>query len=52
MAVATVTLVPIRILLISIFVFFAWILASIALAGLSAKELEQEPISGWRKLVL
>lgn len=47
-AIMSVTLVPIRLLGLSLSLVIAWIFASIALFG-RTKEDEKKPMSGWRR---
>lgn len=49
MAIATVTIVPIRLILMSLSLLAAWVFASIVLFGVSQKELDSVPLTGWRK---
>ena len=49
MAVATFTIVPVRLILMSIFTLLAWITANIALIGITQEDLAKKPLtSGWR----
>ncbi|XP_070574726.1 lysophosphatidylcholine acyltransferase 2-like isoform X3 [Ptychodera flava] len=49
-AICTVTLFPIRLILILMFLLIAWLLALVALLGI--KDELKEPLSGWRRKLL
>ncbi|XP_070574725.1 lysophosphatidylcholine acyltransferase 2-like isoform X2 [Ptychodera flava] len=48
-AICTVTLFPIRLILILMFLLIAWLLALVALLGI--KDELKEPLSGWRRVI-
>ncbi|XP_014225661.1 lysophosphatidylcholine acyltransferase [Trichogramma pretiosum] len=47
--VLTVTLLPIRLALITALVIIAWLLACVGLHGLSEEDLRRAPLKGWRR---
>uniref|UniRef100_A0ABD2WV41 Phospholipid/glycerol acyltransferase domain-containing protein n=1 Tax=Trichogramma kaykai TaxID=54128 RepID=A0ABD2WV41_9HYME len=50
--VLTVTLLPIRLALITALVIIAWLLACVGLHGLSEEDLRRAPLKGWRREVV
>lgn len=49
MAVATVTIVPVRLLLMCIFTFLAWIITLFLVIGIKEEEILNKPLTGWRR---
>ncbi|OQR74657.1 lysophosphatidylcholine acyltransferase 1-like [Tropilaelaps mercedesae] len=50
-ALMTVLVFPVRVLLVSLFLFLTWLGCFVGLLGYSEQELESKPIQGWRRQV-
>lgn len=51
MALMTVTLVPVRLILIIICFIIGWLISCIACIGITDHDLKEKPLKGWRKYV-